>query len=69
MNEQMERPVNAQTEGVQQEGWKMIPGGVHRVLMHESMQECDIIIKQLVRSCESKRKLEGRTHKKYVNFT
>ena len=37
MNEQMERPVNAQTEGVQQEGWKMIPGGVHSVLMHESM--------------------------------
>ena len=37
VNEQMERPVNAQTEGVQQEGWKMIPGGVHRVLMHESM--------------------------------
>lgn len=37
MNEQMEQPVNTQTEGVKQEGWKMIPGGVHGVLMHESM--------------------------------
>lgn len=37
VNEQMEQPVNTQTEGVKQEGWKMIPGGVHRVLMHESM--------------------------------
>lgn len=37
VNEQMEQPVNTQTEGVKQEGWKMIPGGVHGVLMHESM--------------------------------